>query len=226
MHLFDTQCQKILERWGFSADHCAEAILLWRLDGWYSELPLSLSKVMMGKPICWVQVSIMAATSTLPLIALLRAFQRSLFQDYVHQMSLPSLTWWPCCHTCACSSKLSGQFVEPSPQPVVLTSGWWMHPTKAEPNWQIGKICFICNTPPSAKLDPLWRRIYSEFSEQKLIFFRSFQKINFCWSNFIHDDFISIQKYGMHTPKHGQKIPSSGWELIINRERQTVSALR
>ena len=62
------------------ADHRADAVFL---DGWVLELLLSLSKVMMGKPSCWVQVSIMAATSTLPLIAPLSAFQRSLLKQSV-----------------------------------------------------------------------------------------------------------------------------------------------
>ena len=43
-------------------------------------------------------------------------------------------TWWPCCHTCACSCKPSGQCVGPSPQPAVPTSGWWMRPTTADDN--------------------------------------------------------------------------------------------
>ena len=45
---------------------------------------------MMGKPICWVQVSIVAATSTLPLplTALLREFQRSLSSTIVFYQML------------------------------------------------------------------------------------------------------------------------------------------
>ena len=66
----------------FRANHLADAV------SFLLELLLSLSKVMMGKPICWVQVSIVAATSTLPLIALLRAFQRSLSSKIVFYQML------------------------------------------------------------------------------------------------------------------------------------------